>query len=132
ACAFLRVPDMRKLLFVTAVASLGWLSAANASLVSVTFEPFGNGVLPPSLPGGATLVDFAGLTTTGNAGLITGGTAPAFSTTTFDTAQYLSVGANATATLTLPKETGVQLYIGSFDSFNQLTFSNGLSYTGSD
>ena len=127
---------MNSLLLASALAWLAWMPAAHASLVSVTFTPFGNGVLPPSVPAGSTPVDFTttDLTFTGNAGLVTGSTtyyaAPAFSTSTVDTSPYLAVQANATATLTLPEETGVQLYVGSLDAYNQLTFSNSLSYTG--
>ena len=131
---------MKKLVLATSLASLGWISAANASLVSVTFDSYGAGVLPPSVPAGDTLVsnfsDGAGLTFSGTGtGLVTGDLsgdylAPAYSSSSADTGQYLAVLANGSATLTLPKETGVQIYLGSFDSYNMITFSNGLSYTG--
>jgi len=129
---------MRKL-FLGALAFAAFVPAAHASLVSVTFTSYGNGVTPPATPAGTTLVsnfaDSTGLTGTGNYLLVTGSStgnylAPAYSASTADPNQYLAVEANATATLTLPKETGVQIYVGSLDSYNVITFSNGLSYSG--
>jgi PEP-CTERM motif len=128
---------MKKLLLTISLATLLSVSASNASLVSVTFTPYGGADTPPLTPPGSTLVsDFsssAGLT--GTFSLVTGsvsGTnlAPAYSATTQDPSQYLAVLADGTATLTLPKEQGVEIYAGSIDSYNMITFSNGLSYTG--
>ena len=111
-----------KRMLLAAAWSLAWITAGHAGLVSINFSPYGGGTTPPAVPAGDTLVtNFAnsnGLTGTGNYLLVTGSSmgnyvAPAYSGSTSDPSQYLAVEANATATLTVPKETGVAIYIGS-------------------
>ena len=47
---------MRKIMFGAALGALGFATAANASLVSLTFVPFGGGIAPPIVPEGETAV----------------------------------------------------------------------------
>jgi len=61
--------------------------------------------------------------------------APATSATTYDTGKYLAVLAGGTSTITLSKPvTGIEIYVGSLDSYNNvgfnLGFSNGVDFTG--
>ncbi len=125
---------MKRLLLGTALASLALATAANASQVS--FLQYGGAYTPPALRPGATLVtDFAS-----NAGLsgtytLTNGTsgtaaAPAFSSSLQDPDQYLAIEGGDTATLQLPDALDVEIYVGSLDSYNTISFSNGTSFTG--
>jgi PEP-CTERM motif len=130
---------MRKLLVLAALGSLAFAPAAHATLESLTFVGYGGGYQPPTPPPGESLItDFsssAGLT--GSYLLETGTTgdyaAPAYSTTARDPNQYLAIEGGDTATLSLGKSyTGVEIYLGSLDSYNAISFSNGLSFTGAD
>ena len=116
----------------TLVASAALLAVSSAQ--AMTFVSYGT-----ALPAGETLItDFstsAGLTggtlVTGSVGGVTA--APAYSATTFDTAQYLSVPGGQTATLTFAPETEVSIYVGSLDTYNTLSFGGpgGVTFTGS-
>ena len=124
---------MNRLLAASAAClSLGL--APLASHAAVTFTSYG-----VALPSGEHLVtDFstsAGLT---GGALVTGTVsgqyaAPAFSATTFDTAQYLDVPGGQSATLTLAPVKELSIYLGSLDAYNTLTFGGpgGTTYTGS-
>lgn len=132
------VSRTQKLLLLSAIAAVGLATAAHAELLSVTFVPYGDGVLPPNAPPHETLVTSfatsAGLSGTYNleTGSSTGNwLAPAYSATSQDLNQYLAVLGGGYATLAIPKETGVEIYIGSWDTYNEVAFSNGLSYSGS-
>ncbi len=110
------------------------IAAASSAAHAVTFVQYGT-----ALPAGETLItDFstnAGLTggtlVTGSSAGITA--APAYSDTTSDTAQYLSVPGGDTATLTFAPEKEVSVYIGSLDDYNTLSFGGpgGATFTGS-
>lgn len=119
---------------IAAVAALGFATAANATLVSLNFVPYGAGIQPPIFPTGETPVDLA--TATGSFSIVTGSlsgsySAPAYSLTTKDPNSYLAVLAGDTATLALGGSyTGVEIYLGSLDTYNTISFSNGLSFTG--
>ena len=117
----------------TALSALGLVTAAHAG---VTFIPYGT---PPA---GATLVtDFATLTSddSGTGSLFTNSTAgdaaaPEFSTGP-DAAPYLVVEGNQSETVALPARTRyVDIYVGSLDPYNTITFdvvgSPPISYTG--
>ena len=109
--------------------------AAVSSAHAMSFVSYGT-----SLPTGETLItDFstgAGLTggtlVTGSVGGVTA--APAYSTTTFDTAQYLSVPGGQSATLTFAPMKEVSVYIGSLDGYNTLSFggAGAATFTGAD
>ena len=112
----------------TALGALGLVTAAHAG---VTFVPYGN---PP--PGATLVTDFATLAgDTGNAELFTGSdpdaAAPALSSTTRDAASYLAVEGGESETLALPAALDVEIYVGSLDSYNTITFGGpgGASYT---
>jgi hypothetical protein len=112
----------------TALSSLGLVTAAHAA---VTFVPYGN---PP--PGATLVTDFATLSgETGTALLFTGSdpdaAAPALSSTTRDAASYLAVEGGESETLALPAALDVEIYVGSLDSYNTITFGGpgGASYT---
>jgi len=118
---------------VGAMAALA-LAAGSAS-ASVTFIGYGT-----ALPTGESLItDFgtsAGLT--GSALLYTGSktafsAAPAFSATTVDTAQYLSVRPGDSETIVLPSSTEISLYVGSLDPSNTFAFggAGAVTYTAS-
>lgn len=106
--------------------------AANA----VTFVGFQNGLnagesLATTFEGGPTLGDatflLSGFSLGGSATLYTGSltnitAAPATSTTTRDTTQYLSVQRGQTATLDTPLLQAISFYVGSLDGFNRFTF----------
>jgi hypothetical protein len=65
---------MRKsLLGITFLAALGFATAANASLISVSFVDFGAGIQPPIVPSGDAAVDLT--TATGTFNLATGSVA---------------------------------------------------------
>ena len=113
----------------TALGALGLVTAAHAA---VTFVPYGN---PP--PGATLVTDFATLAgDTGTASLFTGSdpdaAAPAFSLTTRDTASYLAVEGGESETLVLPAALDVEIFVGSLDSYNTISFSGpgAVSYTG--
>ena len=103
----------------TALGALGLVRAAHAG---VTFVPYGN---PP--PGATLVTDFATLAgDTGNAELFTGSdpdaAAPALSSTTRDTASYLVVEGGESETLVLPAAWHVDIYVGSLDPYNTISF----------
>jgi hypothetical protein len=113
--------------------------AANA-VTPIAFVSYGTAV-----PAGETLVtNFSGAVPTvaagyalsGTGSFLTGtssaGAAPAFSSSTADPNQYLSVEGGETETLSTPSITKISLYIGSLDSFNSITFTGpgGVTYTG--
>jgi hypothetical protein len=115
----------------TALGALGLVRAAHAG---VTFVPYGN---PP--PGATLVTDFATLAgDTGNAELFTGSdpdaAAPALSSTTRDTASYLVVEGGESETLVLPAAWHVDIYVGSLDPYNTISFGGpgAVSYTGGD
>jgi hypothetical protein len=128
---------MRRALLLAVLGFLAFAPAANANLVSLTFVGYGGGYQPPTPPPGASLItDFsssAGLI--GSYLLVTGTTgdyaAPAYSATTRDPNQYLAVEGGDTVTLSLGKSySAVQIYVGSLDAYNTISFSNSLSFTG--
>jgi hypothetical protein len=116
----------------TALSALGLVTAAHAG---VTFIPYGN---PP--PGAHLVTDFATLTgdDSGTASLFTGSdsdaAAPALSSTTRDTAQYLVVEGGESERLVLPAAWHVDIYVGSLDPYNTISFGGpgAVSYTGVD
>jgi hypothetical protein len=117
----------------TALGALGLVTAAHAA--TVAFVPYGND--PP--PGATLVTDFATLAgDTGTASLFTGSdpddAAPAFSSTTRDTASYLAVQGGESETLVLPEALDVNIYVGSLDSYNTISFGGpgAASYTGAD
>jgi PEP-CTERM motif len=118
------------------VATVGFAASASASLVSVSFVDFGGGVQPPSAPPGEKNVPISAADLTGTFALVTGSSsgtvaAPAFSATTSDPNQYLAELGGQSATLSLGGSfQGVEIYVGSLDSYNTISFSNGLSFTG--
>jgi hypothetical protein len=62
-----------------------------------------------------------------------GGAEPAFSATTQDTGNYLSVLGGQSITLSLAKPVNeIEFYVGSLDSYNVIGFSNGAVYSGAD
>src|SRR6266404_1695734 len=104
---------MKKLLLAAALASVAFATAANATVI--IFVPYGGLFTPPAVPPGETLVTnfstAAGLTgtyklKTGSSG---SGSAPAFSSSTFDPHQYLDILRGQKATLAIPKELGVEI-----------------------
>lgn len=130
---------MKKLtatILVAALATVGFAASATASLVSVTFVDFGGGIQPPSAPPGENNVPISAANLTGTFSLVTGSSsgnfaAPAFSPTTPDPNQYLAELGGDSATLSLGGSfQGVEIYVGSLDSYNTISFSNGLSFTG--
>lgn len=131
---------MRKLLLVTALATatLGFAASAQADLVSITFVDFGGGIQPPMVPPGETAIALTAANLSGTYALVTGSStdvyaAPAYSASTTDPNQYLAEEGGQTATLALGGSyTGVEIYVGSLDSYNTISFSNGLSYTGTE
>jgi len=94
-------------------------------------------------PGEVLVTDFdgpsislpAGFTAGGTAGVQSGtssaGAAPAFSATSADPTQYLSVGAGQTFTLATPELSEISFYVGSLDPYNSITFTGtgGFSQT---
>ena len=115
----------------TALGALGLVTAAHAA--TVAFVPYGND--PP--PGATLVTDFATLAgDTGTASLFTGSdpddAAPAFSSTTRDTASYLAVQGGESETLVLPAALDVNIYVGSLDPYNTISFGGpgAVSYTG--
>jgi hypothetical protein len=124
---------MRKIMFGAALGALGFATAANASLVSLTFVPFGGGIAPPIVPEGETAVTL----TPGTGQIVTGSlsgdfAAPAYPGGTPDPHPYLALESGESSTIAFGGSfTGVEIYIGSLDTFNTISFSNGLSFTGS-
>ena len=124
-----------KILAGAAAAALTVFIAPLAAQAGVTFISYGT-----ALPTGESLItDFstsAGLTggdlLMGSAGGVTA--APAYSASTFDTAQYLSVPGGGSATVTFAPTKELSIYVGSLDSYNKLTFGGvgGTTYSGSD
>jgi hypothetical protein len=122
---------MRKRLaaFAAMTTALGLVTAAHAA---VTFVPYGD---PP--PGATLVTGFATLAgETGTASLFTGSdpdaAAPALSSTTRDTASYLVVEGGESETLVLPAAWHVEIYVGSLDPYNTISFGGpgAVSYTG--
>ncbi len=123
-----------KILAGVATAALISFIAPLSAQAGVSFISYGT-----ALPTGESLItDFstsAGLTggnlVTGSAGGVTA--APAYSASTFDTDQYLSVPGGGSATLTFAPTTEVSVYVGSLDTYNTLSFGGlgAASYTGS-
>lgn len=116
---------------LTALAALFTVGALVGAPLSaqagITFISYG-----VALPSGESLItDFstaAGLSsgaylTTGSAGGVTA--APAFSATTVDTAQYLSVPGGGSVTLSFAPTKELSVYLGSLDSYNTLTLGFG-------
>jgi hypothetical protein len=106
------------------------LSARPAeAATSITYEGYGT-----ALPADEVLVtDFtnplviaAGYGLTGTGAFLTGtsnlGAAPAFSATSRDPHQYLSLEKGQSETLTTPLLKSISLYIGSIDRYNWITF----------
>jgi hypothetical protein len=120
-----------------AVAIAAMAASAEAG---VTYVPFGT-----TVPNGESLItDFStasGLTgsyhlPTGSQGGVTA--APAYSGSSFDAAQYLSIEGlqgDSGATLSFAPKSEVSVYLGSLDDYNTLTVlfqgSGAISYTGS-
>jgi hypothetical protein len=130
---------MKKLLLVTALATVGFAASASASLVSINFVDYGAGITPPSVPAGETAITLSSATLSGTYSLVTGSVsemyaAPAYSATTVDPNEYLALLAGDSATLSLGGSfTGVEIYVGSLDSFNTIAFNSAagtLTYTG--
>jgi hypothetical protein len=123
---------MRKIVFGAALAALGFATAANASLVSLTFVPFGDGIAPPIVPKGETAVTL----TKGTGQIVTGSmsgdwAAPAYPGGTPDPNSYLALETGQSSTIAFGGSfTGVEIYIGSLDSYNTISFSNKISFTG--
>jgi hypothetical protein len=124
-----------------AFALAGFAATADAQLISVSFVSYGGAYAPPAVPAGDTLItNFstdAGLSGT-NYRLVTGdprggngSDAPFFGPSVGpDPYQYLAVNAGGSATLSVPAVEQIQIYSGSLDYYNTISFSNGLSYTG--
>ena len=120
---------------MTALATFGFAASANASLVSLAFVPYGAGIQPPvSVPPGEVNIPISAADLTGTYHLVTGtspgnNAAPALSSTpTFVTGQYLALMTGNSATLALGGSyTGVEVYVGSLDTYNTISFSNGLA-----
>jgi hypothetical protein len=136
--------DAMKLKAILAAGALAL--AASSANAAVTFYSYGIGA-----PAGALIDNFSGDTLFGppassssytwssnfplshvTTGSLTGQfLAPATSPTTSDGGIYLAILAGGSSTLTLTKPvTGIEVYIGSLDSYNNISFSNGVSYTG--
>jgi hypothetical protein len=132
---------LKKLVVATAFAFASFATTADAQLVSVSFVSYGGAYAPPAVPVGDTLItNFstdAGLSGTGYR-LVTGdprggdgSDAPYLGPSIGpDPFQYLAVNAGGSATLTVPAVEQIQIYSGSLDYYNTISFSNGLSYTG--
>jgi len=122
-----------------AVALAGLAAGAAHAATFVSFSSYQTALNP----GEVLVTDFdgpaisvpAGFTAGGTAGVQTGtnssGAAPALSASTFDTSQYLSVGAGETFTLTTPSLSEISFYVGSLDPYNSITFTGagGFSQT---
>ena len=119
---------IRTIIFAAAFATVGLASAANAA---VTFTPYG----PPS-PGATLITDFSsGNGLSGSFRIMSGttglGAAPAIDSTQQDPNLYLSILGGDSATLALTNESTVEIYVGSLDSYNTISFSNGETFAGS-
>jgi hypothetical protein len=126
-------------LCASAVAVAGLAGGAAHAATIVSFSNYQTALNP----GEVLVTDFDGPAITVPAGFATGGTAgvmpgtsssgaaPAFSPTTVDTTQYLSVGAGETFTLTSPALSEISFYVGSLDPYNSITFTGagGFSQT---
>ncbi len=121
---------------IQAAASAVFVSLALAASASASVSFVGDGTALP--PGETTITNFANLDgVTGSAGLFTGSqggvsAAPALSVSTFDTASYLSVQGEESATLSFSPLHEVSIYVGSLDSYNTIAFGGpgAVSYTG--
>jgi len=109
--------------------------AAGSAQAGVTFVGYQSDLnadetLITDFEGGTTLSSIIladGYTLSGNAKLLTGSingvsAAPAFSSTTRDTSQYLSVQMNQSVTLDTPLLSAISFYVGSLDGYNRFTF----------
>ena len=119
-------------LAATALA-MGLASAATATHAAtfVEFTPYQFGLNPGEILvtdfEGPTISVANGFTASGTAttmdGITSMGAAPALSATTHDTSQFLSVGKGETFALSTPALSEISFYIGSLDSYNQITFT---------
>jgi hypothetical protein len=126
-------------LAASAVALAGLAGGSAQAATFVTFSSYQTALNP----GEVLVTDFdgpsisvpAGFTAGGTAGVESGtssaGAAPAFSATTADTTQYLSVGAGQSFTLATPDLSEISFYVGSLDPYNSITFTGagGFSQT---
>jgi hypothetical protein len=126
------------------LAAAAGLVLAAGSANAVTFTPFGAGATVA--PGYSLVTNFnapltvaGGYSLSGTGTLLTGtsgdGAAPAFSTTTQDPNQYLSVEGGETETLTVSKSDihDMSFYVGSLDAYNSISFTTSggtTTYTG--
>jgi hypothetical protein len=132
---------MKRLLAATAFALLGFATATDASLLHISFARCGGANTPPAVPPKDTLItNFStGSGLSGSGYVLTTGNnpgtdaAPYFGPTVgADPNQLHAVERGGSATLVVPKEQKIQIYVGTVDPYNTISFSNGLSYTGSD
>jgi len=108
-------------------------SLAATSAGAVTFVGYDT-----SLPAGETLItDFsnsAAANLSGDGLFETGSysfsAAPAFSASTRDPNQYLSLQTGQSETVSFAPMDTVSIYVGSLDSYNSISFSNGETFTG--
>lgn len=123
---------------------VGLCALAGGAQASTTISFTGYGV---ALPGGETLVtDFSnpaslpsGYSLSGDGTFMTGsdssGAAPAFSDSTRDAGQYLSVQGGEYEILSTPALNEISMYVGSLDAYNTVTFTfadgGTQSFTGS-
>ncbi|HEX4181303.1 MAG TPA: PEPxxWA-CTERM sorting domain-containing protein [Caulobacteraceae bacterium] len=132
---------MKTLLLLT-TASVG-LAAGAADAATISFAGYQTALNP----GEFLVTNFdnplttaSGFTLTGNAAFLTGsssnGAAPAFSDTQRDPTQYLSIEAGQKEVLSTPALKEISFYVGSLDSYNELTFSfvggGTQSFSGND
>jgi hypothetical protein len=122
---------------IAAAAALAIPAGAANAVTPIAFASYDT-----AAPAGEQLVtDFNGVVAAGYAlsgtgsfltGTTSAGAAPAFSPSTADPNQYLSVEGGTTEALSTPLITEISLYIGSLDSYNSITFTGpgGVSYTG--
>ena len=131
---------MKRLFGMAAVsAALAGLAGVANAATFVSFSSYQTALNPGEVLvtnfDGPSISVPSGFTTGGDAAVMTGtnssGAAPAFSASTVDTTQYLSVGAGQTFTLTSPELNEISFYVGSLDPYNSITFSGagGFSQT---
>lgn len=127
---------MMQLKTFTALAGVATLAMAASSANAVTFVGYQTALNPDEtlvtdFEGGPTLADLvlglAGFSLTGTGELFTGSeamvsAAPAFSATTRDETQYLSLQKDESAFLDTPEISAISFYIGSLDGWNRFTF----------
>jgi hypothetical protein len=130
---------MKTLLLAAAAALVAGSANAGASITFGSYQTALNAGenLVTDFDGGATAA--GGFALNGDGSFLTGssgnGAAPAFSATTADPTQYLSLEGGQSETLSTPDIKEISFYIGSLDSYNSLTFSllggGTESYSGS-